>query len=71
MPRFHCPVPLSAGAELDLPPSQLDTTGYWLALSPEAVDGLREQGLWSNDANQYGPGWNALRQRARARARAR
>jgi DEAD/DEAH box helicase domain-containing protein len=54
-------------ADLDLPPSQLDTTGYWLALSPAAVDSLREQGLWSNDANQYGPGWAALRQKVRAR----
>ena len=64
--RWHTYENLGLG-ELDLPPSQLDTTGYWLALSPEAVDGLREQGLWSNDANQYGPGWNALRQRVRAR----
>jgi DEAD/DEAH box helicase domain-containing protein len=55
------------GGEVDLPPSQLHTTGYWLSLRPETVDLLRAKGLWSNDPNDYGPNWPAQRNRARAR----
>ncbi|HZD55452.1 MAG TPA: DEAD/DEAH box helicase [Anaerolineales bacterium] len=52
---------------LDLPPSLLNTTGYWIALSEETLKLLRDAGFWSNDPNRYGPEWE--RQRARARAR--
>ena len=52
---------------LDLPATDLLTTGYWLALSEATVDRLREQGLWSNDPNDYGPNWAVQRERARAR----
>ncbi len=52
---------------VDLPPSELHTTGYWLALAPETVVRLRDQGLWSNDPNDYGPNWPRQRDRARAR----
>jgi len=52
---------------LDLPPSELQTTGYWLSLSEEAVTRLRDAGAWSNDPNDYGPGWKAIRDRVRAR----
>lgn len=54
-------------ATLDLPPSRLDTTGYWLALSDAAVERLRDLGAWRSDPNQYGPGWDALREKVRAR----
>jgi DEAD/DEAH box helicase domain-containing protein len=53
--------------ELRLPPTELLTTGYWLALAESTVERLRNQGLWSNDPNDYGPGWPRLRERARAR----
>ena len=53
--------------ELSLPPSELQTTGYWLALNEDTVDSLRQQGLWSNDSNNYGPNWRQQRERARAR----
>jgi DEAD/DEAH box helicase domain-containing protein len=53
--------------QVDLPPSELHTTGYWLGLAPELVARLREQGLWSNDPNDYGPNWAEQRRRARAR----
>jgi len=55
--------------EVSLPPTELMTTGYWLSLSEETVEHLRHQGLWSNDPNDYGPGWPAQRDRARARDR--
>jgi DEAD/DEAH box helicase domain-containing protein len=53
--------------EVSLPPAELQTTGYWLALTEATVERLREQGLWANDPNDYGPGWPAQRDRARAR----
>jgi DEAD/DEAH box helicase domain-containing protein len=52
---------------LDLPPSELITNGYWIALGPETVDALRKMGLWSNDPNNYGPGWDNLRMAIRVR----
>jgi DEAD/DEAH box helicase domain-containing protein len=52
---------------LDLPPSELQTTGYWLSLSEETVTRLRETGNWSSDPNDYGPDWPKIRERVRAR----
>ncbi len=52
---------------LDLPPSILNTTGYWLTLDEEVVSKLRGQGMWRNDPNQYGPDWPLQRDRTRAR----
>lgn len=53
--------------ELDLPPSQLQTTAYWLAIDEHIVDKLRANGLWNNDPNQYGSTWHVQRDKARAR----
>ncbi len=52
---------------LDLPPSQLQTTGYWLSLSAETVASLRDAGAWTNDPNDYGPDWRKIRERVRTR----
>ncbi len=52
---------------LDLPPSDLQTTGYWLSLSEATVTRLRETGSWSSDPNDYGPDWPKIRDRVRAR----
>lgn len=47
--------------DLDLPPTKLHTTGYWLSLDPLTVDSLRSAGLWNNDPNQYGADWQRIR----------
>jgi DEAD/DEAH box helicase domain-containing protein len=52
---------------LDLPPNELLTSGYWFVLDETVVDQLRESGLWRNDPNDYGPGWDQLRERVRQR----
>lgn len=52
---------------LNLPPTDLMTTGYWVSLSEETVSHLREAGVWTNDPNDYGPGWGQIRDRVRAR----
>ncbi|HEX2979203.1 MAG TPA: DEAD/DEAH box helicase [Anaerolineaceae bacterium] len=57
---------LGAG-QVDLPPSQLRTTGFWISIASQAVDTLRELNLWKNDTNDYGPNWIVQRNRARER----
>jgi DEAD/DEAH box helicase domain-containing protein len=52
---------------LALPPTQFQTTGYWLAISEETVKALSKEGLWTNAPNDYGPEWPKIRERVRAR----
>lgn len=52
---------------LDLPPSDLQTTGYWVVLSESALKTLRDAGLWTNDPNDYGPDWQKIRLAVRKR----
>lgn len=66
--RWHTNETLSTES-LNLPPSELLTTGYWLALSDDTVEKLREERLWANAPNDYGPNWPKLRDLARARDR--
>ena len=58
---------LLGSGELSLPPSELQTTGYWLALTPDTLERLRQAGLWNSDINRYGPDWPRLRDQARKR----
>ncbi len=53
--------------EVDLPETVLETTGYWLAVSEELVDELRELKQWGSDPNDYGPNWPEQRNKARQR----
>ncbi|MBI5880251.1 MAG: DEAD/DEAH box helicase [Chloroflexi bacterium] len=53
--------------EVQLPPTELITTGYWLSVADETVERLREAGLWSNDRNDYGPNWQEQRRKTRER----
>ena len=52
---------------LELPPTEFQTTGYWLTLSEATIEALRQSGSWSSDSNDYGPGWPRLRDAVRAR----
>lgn len=52
---------------VDLPPSDLQTTGYWIVLSESALKSLRDAGLWTNDPNDYGPDWQKIRLAVRKR----
>ncbi len=53
--------------ELELPANELNTMGYWSSINTETIDLLRQNGLWSNDPNNYGSSWEKQRDRARAR----
>ncbi len=54
---------------LDLPATQLRTTGYWVSPNAETVERLRDVGLWQNDPNDYGPNWQLQRRQALERDR--
>jgi len=53
--------------EVSLPPSTLQTTGYWLVIADDTVKRLEERGLWTNAPNDYGPDWPVIRDLVRAR----
>ncbi len=53
--------------ELDLPPTELKTTGYWITLQPQLVNDLRKIKLWNNDPNNYGSDWDIQKKKAQAR----
>jgi DEAD/DEAH box helicase domain-containing protein len=49
--------------EVDLPPTTLNTIGYWISLSESTVSKLIDQHLWNAGQNDYGPQWDGLRKR--------
>jgi DEAD/DEAH box helicase domain-containing protein len=52
------------GGDVDLPPTFLNTIGYWISLNEAQVADLRERMLWNADQNDYGPDWDKIRQNA-------
>jgi DEAD/DEAH box helicase domain-containing protein len=52
--------------QINLPPRQFQTTGYWLWLPPRTVSMLSAEGILVGP-NNYGPNWEAQRNAARAR----
>jgi DEAD/DEAH box helicase domain-containing protein len=52
---------------LDLPPTDFQTTGYWISLSDSTIGTLRAGGVWTNDPNDYGPDWPRIRLAVRTR----
>lgn len=51
------------GGEVDLPPTHLNTVGYWITMADATVAKLKDQMLWNADANDYGPNWDQIRKR--------
>lgn len=58
---------MPGGGDLDLPPVNLYTVGYWFAFDEATANILRARGEWRSDPNDYGPNWDAIKQRARER----
>lgn len=48
---------------LDLPNDAIDTKAFILVLSEAFRNTLRDLGVWSNDANDYGPMWSNIRKK--------
>lgn len=52
---------------LDLPETELNTTGFWFQLSESALEKIAKAGLWTNSPNEYGPAWPQIRDQVRQR----
>ncbi len=52
---------------LDYPPSEWETSGYWLRVAGSAQRALEAAGQWHDSPNDYGPNWQAQRRRVRER----
>lgn len=46
---------------VDLPPTTLETTGYWIAIADKTIDSLRDSEVWNSGTIDYGPNWSAIR----------
>jgi len=46
---------------LDLPPTELKTAGYWFALDEKTIQNLKSSGDWSSSPLDYGPNWESIR----------
>lgn len=46
---------------LELPPTTLETTGFWLSLSERTIQTLQSSGTWSSGLIDYGPRWVIIR----------
>ncbi|MEM7034150.1 MAG: Zn-binding domain-containing protein, partial [Chloroflexota bacterium] len=61
--------------DVNLPSQTFETTAFWLTLSDQLLDRLREAGIWQHDRLDYGPAklWqerrNATRERDKFRCR--
>lgn len=47
--------------KVDLPPSFLNTVGYWITINEATIAKLKDQMLWNADQNDYGPDWDDIR----------
>jgi DEAD/DEAH box helicase domain-containing protein len=52
---------------LDMPATDLQTTGYWISLSNASLEALRQSGIWTNDPNDYGQDWARISLAVRTR----
>jgi len=52
---------------LELPAETLFTQGFWISLTETGVEQLAAAAMWDSAPNDYGPGWPARREAARAR----
>lgn len=52
--------------QIGLPPQQFETTGYWIALTPDLTSELEDAEVLLRP-NDYGPDWQRQRNKARAR----
>ena len=52
---------------LDYPPHILETTGYWLEVTPAAQEVLMLADQWRDSPNDYGPNWQEQRAKVRTR----
>jgi DEAD/DEAH box helicase domain-containing protein len=64
--KWHTHEHLGIG-DVNLPPTEFLTTGYWISLDESTVEQLKDEGLWRNAPNEYGPEWKSISDIVRAR----
>ncbi len=47
--------------DVTMPQQNLRTVATWFSIPEPITEMLRERNIWSNDANEYGPTWGAIR----------
>jgi DEAD/DEAH box helicase domain-containing protein len=52
---------------LNLPPTALNTTGFWVTLNAQCIGILKSENKWFGQSNEYGPDWKSIRERVLAR----
>lgn len=52
---------------IEMPESTLNTVGYWISLSAEALRKIQNTGMWTNSPNDYGLFWQSVREQVRRR----
>jgi DEAD/DEAH box helicase domain-containing protein len=55
--------------QVDLPATDLNTMGFWIEISADTEESLRNSGLWTSSPNDYGPDWESIRRRVLERDR--
>ncbi|MDA3813377.1 MAG: DEAD/DEAH box helicase [Candidatus Cloacimonetes bacterium] len=53
--------------ELELPPQDTITYGYWFSISEDVIAKLTEKKLWNNSKNEYGSDWKSITEKVRKR----
>ena len=53
--------------DLELPPQETITYGYWFSISEEIIARLTEKKLWNNTKNDYGSKWKSIAEKVRKR----
>ncbi len=52
---------------LMLPPTNLNTRGFWLKLNQNCIKSIKENSKWYGEINDYGPNWKMIRERVLSR----
>jgi len=53
--------------DLELPPQETITYGYWFGISEEVISKLTEKKMWNNKRNNYGAEWKGITEIVRTR----
>ncbi len=53
--------------EVELPPTEYITSGFWLGLKQELIEQLVDEEMWNNKTNYYGSNWEKVADSVRAR----
>jgi len=53
--------------QVELPPTEMITSSYWISFKDEFVANLEEKKIWNNKANYYGSNWKEITAKIRTR----